>query len=76
MWKLLKLFSKMDTKTITFVGKLKKIEENWFQLITGINIIDLYVPDNGIIFAGRYFDISDNADRYESSSEGKQTKSK
>lgn len=53
-----------------------KIEENWFQLITGINIIDLYVPDNGIIFAGRYFDISDNADRYESSSEGKQTKSK
>lgn len=52
-----------------------KIEENWFQL-TGINIIDLYVPDNGIIFAGRYFDISDNADRYESSSEGKQTKSK
>lgn len=51
-----------------------KIEENWFQLITGINIIDLYVPDNGIIFAGRYFDISDNADRYES--EGKQTKSK
>lgn len=56
-----------------FVRKLKKIDS---QLISGIKIIDSYVPANGIILTDRHFDISDNVDRYESCSEGKQIKSK